>query len=149
MTAIEAWQAAEKAVREALAAYEAAEGEERAAALVAYEAAITAEAHAFAVWQGLPTPTPRPLPSPTAGPAATGTPTPTAMPRPTASPPRTPGVATPTPVPPGPTATAGPEPPYAAVWIGLENSVWLQENHPALASAITSTPVGRRRHRRP
>ena len=138
VTAIEAWQAAEKAVREALAAYEAAEGEERAAALVAYEAAITAEAHAFAVWQGLPTPTPRPLPSPTAGPAATGTPTPTAMPRPTSSPPRTPGVATPTPVPPGPTATAGPEPPYAEVWASLGNSLWLQQNNPALASAITS-----------
>ena len=140
VTASEAWQAAEKAVREALAAYEAAKGEERVAALVAYEAAITAEAHAFAVWQGLPTPTPRPLPSPTAGPAATGTPTPTPMPRPTSPPPRTPGVATPTPVPPGPTATAGPEPPYAAAWIGLENSVWLQENHPALASAITGLP---------
>ena len=138
VTASEAWQAAEKAVREALAAYEAAEGEERVAALVAYEAAITAEAHAFAVWQGLPTPTPRPLPSPTAGPAATGTPTPTAIPRPTSSPPRTPGVATPTPVPPAPTATAGPEPPYAEVWASLGNSLWLQQNNPALASAITS-----------
>ena len=140
VTASEAWQAAEKAVREALAAYEAAEGEERAAALVAYEAAITAEAHAFAVWQGLPTPTPRPLPSPTPVSAATAAPTPTTTPRSTVAPPPTTGVVTPTPVPPRPTATAGPEPPYAAVWTGLANSVWLQENHPALASAITGLP---------
>ncbi len=140
VTAFEAWEAAAEAVKEALAAYEAATGEERAAALVAYEAALTAEAHAYALWQGLPTPTPRPRPSPTAAPAVTATPTPTAQPPPTSTavPTQRPPTATPTPG--GPTSTPGPAPPYAAVWTGLANAVWLQQNHPALASAITGLP---------
>ena len=140
VTAFEAWEAAAEAVKEALAAYEAATGEERAAALVAYEAALTAEAHAYALWQGLPTPTPRPQPSPTTAPAATATPTPTAQPPPTSTavPTQRPPTATPTPG--GPTSTPGPAPPYAAVWTGLANAVWLQQNHPALASAITGLP---------
>lgn len=140
VTAFEAWEAAEQAVREALAAYEAATGEERAAALVAYEAALTAEAHAYALWQGLPTPTPRPRPSPTAAPVATVTPTPTARPRPTSTPAPTQSPATATPTPGGPTPTPGPAPPYAAAWTGLANAVWLQQNHPALAEAITGLP---------
>ena len=140
VTAFEAWEAAAEAVKEALAAYEAATGEERAAALVAYEAALTAEAHAYAVWQGLPTPTPRPQPSPTAAPAATATPTLPPTPRPTPTPAPTLVPATPTPTPGGPTPTPGPTPPYAAVWTGLANAVWLQQNHPALAEAITGLP---------
>ena len=140
VTAFEAWEAAAEAVKEALAAYEAATGEERAAALVAYEAALTAEAHAYALWQGLPTPTPRPRPSPTTVPAATATPTPTAPPRPTSTAAPTQSPATPTPTPGGPTPTPGPAPPYAAAWTGLANAVWLQQNHPALAEAITGLP---------
>ena len=139
-TAFEAWEAAAEAVRVALAAYEAATGEERAAALVAYEAALTAEAHAYAVWQGLPTPTPRPRPSPTAEPAATATPTSPPTPRPTSVATPTQSPPTPTPTAGGPTATPEPAPPYAAVWTGLANAVWLQQNHPALASAITGLP---------
>ena len=147
VTAFEAWQAAEQAVKDALAAYEAAEGEDRVKALVAYEAALTAEAHAFAAWQGLPSPTPRPRPSPTAAPTAvTSTPTPTATPRPTAGPQPTPGVVSTPPVTAGPSATPGatatPRPtfPYTEVWITLANSIWLEQHHPALSSAITSLP---------
>ena len=106
------WQAAEKAVHEALAAYEAAvEGEERTEAFAVVEAAQAAEAHAFAVLHGLPTPTPGP---PTATPTATPTPQPTATPtpRPTSTPTPRP-TATPTPRPtstptPRPTATPAP-----------------------------------------
>ena len=100
----EAWRTAEEAVATALPAYESAEGEERAAALAAYEAALAAEAHAYAVLHGLPTPTPRPPPTPTATPRPTPTPSPTATPPPTATP-------TPTPIPTAtPTATATPRP---------------------------------------
>ena len=127
-----------------MAAYEAATGEERAAALVAYEAALTAEAHAYALWQGLPTPTPRPRPSPTAEPVATATPTPTprrlAPLRYAGSYPR--ARRPPTPTAGGPTPTPGPAPPYAAVWTGLANAVWLQQNHPALAVGDYGTSHG-------
>ena len=115
----EVWQAAEKAVHEALAAYEAAaEGEERTAAFAAVEAAQAEEAHAFAILHGLPTPTPLPpTATPTPGPpTATPTPRPTATrtPRPTATPiPRPTATSTPrptaTPIP-RPTATSTPRP---------------------------------------
>ena len=139
---LEIWQAADKAVHEALAAYESAEGEERIAALEAYIAAQAVEAHAFAVLHGLPTPTPLP-------PTATPTPgPPTATPQPTSTP--TPGP-TATPIPP-PTATLTPQPTstptprptatpsYAAAWANLPNVPWLEQNRPALATAIKSLP---------
>ena len=138
---LEIWEAAEKAVHEALAAYDSAEGDERTAALAVYEDAQAAEAHAFAVWQGLPTPPPRP---PTATPPPTSTPIPqptsTPTPRPTATPTPRP-TATPTPRPtstptPRPTAT----PAYAVAWANLPNVPWLEQNRPALATAIKSLP---------
>ena len=115
---LEVWQAAEKAVTQALEAYESVEGEERTEAFAAVEAAQAAEAHAFAVLHGLPTPTPGPpTATPTPGPpTATPTPRPTATPtpRPTATPTPRP-TATPTPRPtstptPRPTATPTPRP---------------------------------------
>ncbi len=96
----EAWQAAQQGVAVALAAYEAAVGDARPEALAAYEAALEAEAHAYAVLHGLPTPTPRPTPTPTPTPLP---PTHTPTPLPTATPTPAP---TPTPLPPTPTATA-------------------------------------------
>ena len=139
---LEVWQAAEKAVTQALEAYESAEGEERTAAFAAVETAQAAEAHAFAVLHGLPTPTPGP-------PTATPTPgPPTATPQPTSTP--TPGP-TATPIPP-PTATLTPQPTstptprptatpsYAAAWANLTNVPWLEQNRPALATAIKSLP---------
>ena len=142
-SSFEVWQAADKAVHEALAAYEAAaEGEERTAAFAAVESAQAAEAHAFAILHGLPTPTPLP-------PTATPTPgPPTATPQPTSTP--TPGP-TATPIPP-PTATLTPQPTstptprptatpsYAAAWANLTNVPWLEQNRPALATAIKSLP---------
>ena len=123
---LEIWEAAEKAVHEALAAYESAEGEERTAALAAYIAAQAVEAHAFAVLHGLPTPTPGPptatstpgpptaTPTATPRPTATSTPTATPTPRPTSTPTPRP-TSTPTPRPtstptPRPTATPTPRP---------------------------------------
>ena len=109
---MERWQAADKAVHEALAVYEAAKGEERTVALTAYIAAQAEEAHAFAILHGLPTPTPLPpTATPTPGPP---TATPTATPRPTATPTPRP-TSTPTPRPtatptPGPTSTPTPQP---------------------------------------
>ena len=109
---LEIWQAADKAVHEALAAYDSAEGEERTAEFAVVEAAQAAEAHAFAVLHGLPTPTPLPATAtPTPGPP---TATPTATPPPTATPTPQP-TATPTPRPtstptPRPTATPTPRP---------------------------------------
>ena len=100
----ETWQAAHDALMAALAAFEAAEGEERPAALAAYEAALEAEAHAYAALHGLPTPTPRPTPTPTPTPLP---PTPTPTPLPTATPTPAP---TATPLPPTPTPTATPPP---------------------------------------
>ena len=100
----EAWQTAEKDLAAALAAYRSAGGEQRSAALAAYEAALAAEAHAYAVLHGLPTPTPRPTPTSIPTPTPTATPRPTASPMPTATP-------TPTPIPTAtPTATATPRP---------------------------------------
>ena len=115
---LEIWEAADQAVHEALAAYEAAAGEERTAAFAVVEAAQAEEAHAFAVLHGLPTPTPGPpTATPTLGPpTATPTPQPTATPtpRPTSTPTPRP-TATPTPRPtstptPRPTATSTPRP---------------------------------------
>ena len=139
---LEIWEAADQAVHEALAAYESAEGEERIAALEAYIAAQAVEAHAFAILHGLPTPTPLPpTATPTPGPpTATPQPAATPTPRPTATPTPRP-TATPTPRPtstptPRPTAT----PAYATAWANLPNVPWLEQNRPALATAIKSLP---------
>ena len=143
-TPLEIWEAADKAVHEALAAYEAAAaGEERTAAFAAVESAQAAEAHAFAVLHGLPTPTPGPPTAtptpgpptatptpgpPTATPSATATPTPrpttTPTPRPTATPiPRPTATSTPRPTAtPTPRPTATPTPP-AVQLSGKEQSI--------------------------
>ena len=74
------------------------------------------------------TPSPEPMPAPT--PTPVPAPTPVPLPTPSQTPPPTQ-----TPV---PTPTPTPTPLYDAVWSGLSNARWLEQNHPDAAFAITS-----------
>ena len=84
----------------------------------------------------MPTQTAAPTPEPTSTPTSTQTATPTPEPTSTPTPTQT---ATPTPEPTStPTSTQTATLPYEAVWRGLSDTTWLEQNKPTVASAVTS-----------